>query len=190
GRLYRFCQLRRRPVRERPDGALEGRAADGAVDHRGGRGRRPRPSNRRRLRARCRPRHAAARSSNAALRRSHAMIRRALLGIVLALLVPLTAFAQAWPAKPIRLIAPYPPGGQTDIVSRWLAERIGPALGQTILVENRTGAQGIVGLEAARASAPDGYTFVYVNLSNIALNPHVYPKLPYNALRDFAPVTQ
>lgn len=116
------------------------------------------------------------------------MLRKAVLAFLLAFSAQ--ALAQAWPAKPIRLIAPYPPGGQTDIVSRWLAERVGPALGQTILVENRTGAQGIVGLEAARASAPDGYTFVYVNLSNIALNPHVYPKLPYNALRDFAPVTQ
>lgn len=100
------------------------------------------------------------------------------------------ALAQSWPVKPIRLIAPYPPGGQTDIVSRWIAEKVGPALGQPIVVENRSGAQGIVGIEAARAAAPDGYTFVYVNLSNISINPHVYPKLPYDGLRDFAPVTQ
>ncbi|MGQ0511216.1 MAG: Bug family tripartite tricarboxylate transporter substrate binding protein [Betaproteobacteria bacterium] len=106
------------------------------------------------------------------------------------LFAPVMALAQAWPSKPIRLIAPYPPGGQTDIVSRWLAERIGPALGQPVLVENRSGAQGIVGIEAARTSAPDGHTLVYVNLSNIAVNPHVFPKLPYDGQRDFAAVTQ
>lgn len=106
------------------------------------------------------------------------------------LLAPVLALAQSWPARPIRLIAPYPPGGQTDIVSRWLAERVGPALGQPIVVENRTGAQGIVGIEAARAAPADGYTFVYVNLSNIAVNPHVFPKLPYDGQRDFAAVTQ
>lgn len=113
---------------------------------------------------------------------------RTLLAILL--LAPLIAAAQSWPVKPLRLIAPYPPGGQTDIVSRWLADRIGPVIGQPIVVDNRAGAQGIVGLEAARTAAPDGYTFVYANLSNIAINPHVYEKLPYDGLRDFAPVTQ
>jgi tripartite-type tricarboxylate transporter receptor subunit TctC len=103
---------------------------------------------------------------------------------------PLLALAQAWPAKPIRLIAPYPPGGQTDIVGRWLGEKISPSLGQPLLVENRAGAQGIVGLEAAKNSAPDGYTFVYANVSNISLNPHMHEKLPYDGQRDFVPVTQ
>jgi tripartite-type tricarboxylate transporter receptor subunit TctC len=106
------------------------------------------------------------------------------------LCVPLLALAQGWPARPVRIIAPYPPGGQTDIVSRWIADKVGPALGQPIIVENRTGAQGIVGIEAARAAAPDGYTFVYVNMSNIAVNPHVYEKLPYDGQKDFAPVSQ
>ena len=79
--------------------------------------------------------------------------------LVLALL-SFEAGAQAWPAKPIRLIAPYPPGGQTDIVSRWLGDRLTPVLGQPIVVENRAGAQGAVGLQAAKTAAPDGYTFV------------------------------
>jgi tripartite-type tricarboxylate transporter receptor subunit TctC len=118
------------------------------------------------------------------------MIGRHAVAALFLLFVPLASLAQAWPSKPIRLIAPYPPGGQTDIVSRWLAERVGPALGQPIVVENRSGAQGIVGLEAARAAAPDGHTLVYVNLSNIAVNPHVFPKLPYDGQRDFAAVTQ
>lgn len=96
----------------------------------------------------------------------------------------------AWPSKPIRLIVPYPPGGQTDIVSRYLAEKLGPVLGQNVLVDNRAGAQGIVGLEATKISPPDGYTIVYTNVSNISLNPHMYDKLPYDSLKDFAPVTQ
>ena len=86
--------------------------------------------------------------------------------------------------------SPYPPGGQTDLVSRFLAERLSSALGQQVIVENRAGAQGIVGLEAVKNAAPDGYTFVYANVSNISINPHVYPKLPYDGLKDFAPVTQ
>lgn len=114
---------------------------------------------------------------------------RALLGVVL-FLFSAAAHSQAWPAKPIRLIAPYPPGGQTDIVSRWIADKVGPALGQPIVVENRSGAQGIVGLEAAKNAAPDGYTFVYANLSNISVNPHVFAKLPYDGQKDFVAVTQ
>lgn len=98
--------------------------------------------------------------------------------------------AQSWPDKPVRLVAPYPPGGQTDLVSRFLAERLSPVLGQSVIVENKAGAQGIVGLEAVKVSPPDGYTFVYVNVSNISINPHVHAKLPYDGLRDFAPVSQ
>ncbi len=101
-----------------------------------------------------------------------------------------SAHAQTWPDKPVRLVAPYPPGGQTDLVSRFLAERLSAALGQQVIVENRAGAQGIVGLEAVKNAAADGYTFVYANVSNISINPHVYPKLPYDGLKDFAPVTQ
>ena len=107
-------------------------------------------------------------------------------------LAPLVASAQTagWPTRPVRLIAPYPPGGQTDMISRYLAEKLQPALGQNVIVENRAGAQGIVGLEATRNSPPDGYTFVYSNVSNISLNPHMYERLPYDGQKDFAPVTQ
>jgi len=99
-------------------------------------------------------------------------------------------FAQAWPVKPVRIVIPYPPGGQTDIVTRYLAEKLTPALGQTVIGENRAGAQGIVGIEAAKNAPPDGYTFVYVNVSNISLNPHMYAKLPYDPQKDLAAVTQ
>jgi tripartite-type tricarboxylate transporter receptor subunit TctC len=109
--------------------------------------------------------------------------------LVLAL-ISFQADAQTWPNKPIRIIVPYPPGGQTDIITRWLGEKLAPALGQPVLAENRAGAQGIVGLEAAKNAAPDGYTFVYTNVSNICLNPYMYDKLPYDGQKDFAPVTQ
>lgn len=99
------------------------------------------------------------------------------------------ALAQTWPAKPIRLIVPYPPGGQTDTMSRYLADKLRPVLGQTILVENKPGAGGIIGTVAAKNSAPDGYTFVYVIAANVCINPYIYKKLPYDALHDFAPVT-
>jgi tripartite-type tricarboxylate transporter receptor subunit TctC len=115
------------------------------------------------------------------------MIRSILAALALA---PALAFGQAWPAKPVKLIAPYPPGGQTDLVSRWLADKLQPVLGQPVLVENKSGAQGIVGIEAAKNSPADGYTFVYANVSNISINPHVHEKLPYDGLRDLAPVTQ
>jgi len=108
----------------------------------------------------------------------------------LLLLVSAQVFAQAWPSKPIKLIAPYPPGGQTDIVSRWLGEKLAPALGQPVLVENRAGAQGAVGLQAAKNSANDGYTFVYTNVSNLTIAPNLGVPLPYDSLKDFAPVTQ
>jgi len=108
----------------------------------------------------------------------------------LAAMLTFPVLAQTWPTKPIKLIVPYPPGGQTDIVSRYLAEKLGPVFSQTILVENRPGAQGIVGIEAAKNSASDGYAFVYVNASNICINPYLYENLPYDTLRDFVPVTQ
>ncbi len=108
----------------------------------------------------------------------------------LLLLVSAQAFAQAWPSKPIKLIAPYPPGGQTDIVSRWLGEKLTPVLGQPVVVENRAGAQGAVGLQAAKNAAPDGYTFVYTNVSNLSIAPNLGVQLPYDAMKDFAPVTQ
>jgi tripartite-type tricarboxylate transporter receptor subunit TctC len=105
-------------------------------------------------------------------------------------LISIQVEAQTWPNKPIRIIVPYPPGGQTDIITRWLGDKLAPVLGQPVLAENRAGAQGIVGLEAAKNAAPDGYTFVYSNVSNISLNPHMHEKLPYDGQKDFAPVTQ
>ncbi len=100
------------------------------------------------------------------------------------------ALAQAWPNKTIRLVAPYPPAGQTDVVSRYFADKLTGVLGQQVIVENKPGAQGMVGAEIVKNAAPDGYTFLYVNSSMMCINPYVYKKLPYDGFKDFVPVTQ
>jgi tripartite-type tricarboxylate transporter receptor subunit TctC len=97
------------------------------------------------------------------------------------------AQAQDWPAKPVRFIVPYPPGGGTDVIARIMQNRLSEALGQTIVIENRGGAGGAVGTEVAAKSTPDGYTFLFT-LSSHTINPLLY-KLNYDVERDFAPVT-
>ena len=95
-----------------------------------------------------------------------------------------------WPSKPIRIIVPGGAGGVTDIRARWLAERLSPALGQPIVVENRTGAGGNLGTAAAARSAPDGYTLVIVHIGTMTLNPHLYANPGYDPLTDIAPITR
>jgi tripartite-type tricarboxylate transporter receptor subunit TctC len=107
--------------------------------------------------------------------------------LFLGLLLSGAACAQDWPAKPVRFIVPYPPGGGTDVIARIVQPRLQEALGQTIVIENRGGAGGAVGTEAAAKSAPDGYTFLFT-LSSHTINPLLY-KLSYDVERDFAPVT-
>lgn len=97
---------------------------------------------------------------------------------------------QPWPAKPIRVIVPGGAGGVTDIRARWLAERLGPALGQSVIVENKPGAGGNIGMEMAARSAPDGYTLVIIHQGVMTINPHLYAKLSYDPLTDFAPITR
>jgi hypothetical protein len=99
-----------------------------------------------------------------------------------------SAAAQSFPARPIRLVVPYPPGGGTDIVARALAQKVSENIGQNMIVENRPGANGNIGMEAVAKSAPDGYTLVYALFAQYAVNPHLYPKLPFDTLKDFAPV--
>ena len=100
-------------------------------------------------------------------------------------------FAQGkWPEKPIKLIVPFAAGVSPDVVGRIISEPLGRALGQPIVIDNRAGASGIIGAEAAAKSPGDGYTlFITVN-SIMGINPNVYTKLPYDTFRDFAPVTQ
>ena len=97
--------------------------------------------------------------------------------------------AQAWPSKPIRLIVPFPPGGGNDVIARVVAQKLGERLGQSVVVENRAGANGIVGLQALMQSAPDGHTIAVGAAGPLAVNPGLYDKLPYDAVKDFAPIT-
>ncbi len=97
--------------------------------------------------------------------------------------------AQAYPQKPVRLVVPFAPGGTTDILARLVGQKLTPVLGQTVFVENRPGANGAVGSELVAKSAPDGYTLIMGYLGSLAINPHLYSKLPYDSVRDFAPVT-
>ena len=96
--------------------------------------------------------------------------------------------AQTWPVKPVRIISPYPPGGGNDILSRAIAQKLGPQLGVQVFVENKPGANSIIGTEILAKSPPDGYSIILVPSSH-AINQSLYPKMPYDAVRDFAPVT-
>jgi tripartite-type tricarboxylate transporter receptor subunit TctC len=98
------------------------------------------------------------------------------------------AAAQAWPARTVRIVVPFPPGGGTDIISRTVAQKLGETWGQAVVVDNRGGANGIIGTDLAAKAKPDGYTFVVV-IATHAINPSLYRKLPYDSAADFAPVT-
>ena len=98
------------------------------------------------------------------------------------------AAAQDWPAKPVRLIVPFAPAGSNDIMARLIGQKLGERLGQQFLVDNRAGASGIIGTDAAAKSAPDGYTVLMMSLT-LAVNPSLYAKLPYDTEKDLLPVT-
>lgn len=107
-----------------------------------------------------------------------------------ALAVPGAALAQGWPSKqPIKFIVVYPPGGASDVTARLLASKLTESLGQSVVVENKPGANGIIATEFVAKSAPDGYTILMANLGPNAINPVVYKKLPYDAVKDFAGIT-
>jgi tripartite-type tricarboxylate transporter receptor subunit TctC len=104
--------------------------------------------------------------------------------------VSIAAHAQGvYPNKPIKLIVPFPAGGSVDITSRGLAQKLSESLGQQVVVENRPGAGGNIGMDAVAKSAPDGYTIGMGALSTHAVNPSLYPKMPFDAQKDFAPIS-
>jgi tripartite-type tricarboxylate transporter receptor subunit TctC len=112
--------------------------------------------------------------------------RRAALAVAAASFVTSTAFAQAWPAKPIRMIVPFPAGGGTDVLTR---ELTGKLAGYNFVIDNKPGAGGNLGVDAAAKSASDGYTFVMGQTSNLAINPTLYTRLPYDPVKDLTPVS-
>ena len=99
------------------------------------------------------------------------------------------AWAQAFPSKPIRIVVPFSAGGPTDITARYIAPRMTELLGQSIVIDNRAGATGIIGAELVAKSPPDGYTLMMATASVVAINMVTYSKLPYDTLRDFQPLT-
>src|SRR4029453_3594553 len=98
------------------------------------------------------------------------------------------AYAQAWPAKPIRIVVPFPPGGGTDIIARETTQKVAAATGWTFVIDNKPGAGGNLGVDAVAKSPADGYTIVLGQTSNLGINPPLYSKLPYDPQKDLAPI--
>jgi tripartite-type tricarboxylate transporter receptor subunit TctC len=124
--------------------------------------------------------------------RENALLRARVRRLVAAGLVLCSAgaLAQAYPAKPVRLIVPFAPGGSTDVTARVLAQKLTESWKQQVVVENRAGAGGNIGADAVARAAPDGYTLLLATTGVMAINHRLYKTLPYDALKDFAPVTQ
>jgi len=110
--------------------------------------------------------------------------------VVTALATTLAATAQTFPQKPIRLIVPFPPGGAVDFYARVVQQPLSELLGQAVIIENKSGASGMVGAEAVAKSPPDGYTLLLGNIASLAINVGIYPKMPYDPLRDFTPIVR
>jgi len=116
-------------------------------------------------------------------------IRTALLAGLAALFAAPALAQDRWPSKPITYIVPFPPGGTTDVLARIIGQKLGAALGTTIVVENKPGAGGNVGSEVVAKAAPDGYTILGGTISSHAINVSLYPKLPYDPVTSFQPIT-
>ncbi len=114
--------------------------------------------------------------------------RRLLLALAVSLCLPAAAMAQAWPSKPVRLVVNFPPGGAADQIARAIGQPLSEALGQPVVVENRAGANGNVGGEAVARSGPDGYTLLMSSGGMVSINPHIYPRMPFDPARELTPV--
>ena len=111
-----------------------------------------------------------------------------LLSVILTTVVQ-PSLAQSWPVKPVRIIVPFPPGGGLDLFARLVAAQMQDRLGQQIIVENRSGASGMIGAESVAKAAPDGYTVLFSTAAEIAINQSLYRNIPYDPIRDFAPAS-
>ena len=109
--------------------------------------------------------------------------------LCLSMAVASLAWAQAYPNKPVRLIVPFAPGGGTDVMARQLGQELAKKLEQSVLIDNRGGAGGMVGMEAVAHAAPDGYTLLLGQVGQLAINPALYPKTGYDPVRDYEPIT-
>jgi tripartite-type tricarboxylate transporter receptor subunit TctC len=109
---------------------------------------------------------------------------------IVSAVVTAPAARAAYPEKPITIIVPFSPGGATDMLARTVGQKLSAGWGQSVLVENRPGAGGNIGAAVGAKAAPDGYTLTLTAAGIMAVNPHIYPKLPYDSIKDFAPVTQ
>ena len=117
----------------------------------------------------------------------HRIFRRSTIALVLSAL-PATLYAQAFPTKPVRIVVPFAPGGGTDVIARHLATGLSESMKRQVIVDNRAGANGIIGTEVVARAPADGYTLLFVS-SPHSVNPSMYSKLPYDTLRDFAPIS-
>jgi tripartite-type tricarboxylate transporter receptor subunit TctC len=117
------------------------------------------------------------------------VLRLAVIAFTAICAVVTAAAAQTYPNQPLHLIVPFPPGGVTDVMARTVAARLSEELGQSVVVDNRAGASGIVGSEAAAHAAPDGYTLMMGNISTLAINSATFVKLPYDPEKSFAPIS-
>lgn len=120
--------------------------------------------------------------------RRHVIAAAIALGLLVAV-PPAEAQTAAWPTKPVRIVVPFTPGGTTDILARALAPELGKAFGQTFIVENKPGAGGNVGSDQVAKSTPDGYTLLMGTVGTHAINASLYPKMPFDPIKDFLPIT-
>jgi tripartite-type tricarboxylate transporter receptor subunit TctC len=116
------------------------------------------------------------------------MLLRLLFALAIAFAAAPAAWAQAYPSKPVRVIVTFPPGGTPDIYGRIMSVELSKLWSQSVVVENRTGASGSIGTDYVAKAAPDGYTLLFAADASITISPHLYSKLPYDVVRDFAPI--
>lgn len=123
------------------------------------------------------------------MHKARSRIRTGAVAAVLVLLAAGAAVAQTYPSRPVRIVVPNAPGGPSDLTARVLSQKLSDAWGQAVLVDNRAGAGGNIGLDAVAKSAPDGYTLLLTGSGSIAINPSMYANIPFDPIKDFAPVS-